>query len=182
MLSRRLNSDTVCLESSVRLLCESFCDLSFLMHYMIVFGSPYCSCQKYSCFAWVFLSHIYSWSQHSRFLLKWLRKWKLKLAWQWATVTLWLPSRNHLVCVCVSVCVRKRGQGIFFSEHFSQSLVPVQVRFSVLNTRAKSIVSRRFGPLKWLTVRTNQWCAASFNALWNKARLSVGRSYDSFGL
>lgn len=61
VLSRRLHNDTVCLESFMLLLCES-CDLFCLMHYMIVFGSPYYFCQKYGCFGWVFLSHIYSWS------------------------------------------------------------------------------------------------------------------------
>lgn len=69
VLSRRLHSDTVCLESFMGLLCEFFCDLCCLTQYMIVLGCPCYSSQKYGCFGWVFLSHIYSWSQHSRFLL-----------------------------------------------------------------------------------------------------------------
>lgn len=70
------------------------CDLCFLMRCMIVFGSFYCPFQKYGCFAWVSLSHIYSWSQHSRLLL--LKEWKCSLPGRWIIFTHLLSSGHHL--------------------------------------------------------------------------------------
>lgn len=118
------------------------CDLCFLMRCMIVFGSFYCPFQKYGCFAWVSLSHIYSWSQHSRLLL--LKEWKCSFPGRWIIFTHLLSSGNHL-----TFTVFFFGMCVFFFLFkcilWPVFLVPVELDLSALNTEAKEISYRKYG-------------------------------------
>lgn len=118
------------------------CDLCFLMRCMIVFGSFYCPFQKYGCFAWVSLSHIYSWSQHSRLLL--LKEWKCSLPGRWIIFTHLLSSGNHL-----TFTVFFFGMCVFFFLFkcilWPVFLVHVELDLSALNTEAKEISYRKYG-------------------------------------
>lgn len=157
------------------------CDLCFLMRCMIVFGSFYCPFQKYGCFAWVSLSHIYSWSQHSRLLL--LKEWKCSLPGRWIIFTHLLSSGNHL-----TFTVFFFGMCVFFffsSAYFGQSswclwswicqLSILKQKRLVTGSMASNGVEPFQEPTNYLCdyssltmVKCYCCCAALFNALWNK--------------